>query len=127
MAATIALPATVETAERARGILAAWTADPEMPDVAGCAEDAVRVLAVRAAVHETTGDERLSADLAAPAVVELTARLLEGQFPELLRVLARTGHVVVHGTEGARFEPGGYVYQTYVAAFGPAVSRHWPA
>lgn len=125
MPATIALPAPAMTARRAVRILSAWTADAEIPDVAGCAEDAVRVLAVRAAVHAETGSERAAA-LPAPAVVELTARLLDSQFPELRAVLARTGHTLVHGAEGARWEPGDYLHRTYVAAFGPAAGRHWP-
>lgn len=125
MAATIALPATVETARRAQDILAAWTADEDMPDVAGCAEDAVRVLAIRAAVLEATKDEDAAA-LPAPTVVELTGRLLAAQFPELDNVANWTGHTVIHGAEGARWEPGDYLHQVYVAAFGPAAGRHWP-
>ena len=125
MAATIALPDVATIADRARATRARWAADPQMPDVAGCAEDAVRVLAVRAAVHEETGDERLAA-LAAPAVVELTARLLVSQFPELHEVAARTGHGVLHGADGAHWEPGDYLHQAYVAAFGLAGGRHWP-
>lgn len=125
MTATIALPAVTVTARRARGILAAWKADADMPDVAGCAEDAVRVLAIRAAVHEATKDEDAAA-LPAPAVVELTGRLLDAQFPELADVAAWSGHAVIHGAEGARWEPGDYIHQVYVAAFGPVGGRHWP-
>lgn len=125
MPATISLPVIETTARRAAGILAAWTADPGMPEVAGCAADAVRVLAVRAAVHAETGDAR-AATLGAPAVVELTARLLDSQFPGLADVVRRSGHTVVHGAEGARFEPGDYVHRVYVAAFGPVTGRHWP-
>ncbi|QDN64431.1 hypothetical protein [Streptomyces sp. S1D4-14] len=125
MPATLALPATVETARRAARILSAWTADPEMPDVAGCAEDAVRVLAIRAAVLAETKDEGAAA-LPAPAVVELTARLLVSQFSELTGVIERAGHAVVYGAEGSRWEPGDYLHQAYAAAFGPATGRHWP-
>lgn len=125
MTATIALPDVATTARRALDILAAWTADEDMPDVAGCAEDAVRVLAIRAAVLDETKDEDAAA-LPAPAVVELTGRLLAAQFPELDDVAAWTGHTVIHGAEGARWEPGDYLHQTYVAAFGPVTGRHWP-
>ena len=125
MAVTVALPAPAVAARRAAGILTAWTADPDMPDVAGCALDAVRVLAIRAAVHEETGDEDAAA-LPAPGVVELTGRLLVAQFPELDDVAAWTGHAVIHGAEGARWEPGDYVHQVYTAAFGPVTGRHWP-
>lgn len=125
MPATIALPAPALTARHALALRQSWAADPEMPGVAGCAEDAVRVLAVRAAVHEMTGDAQAAA-LPAPAAVELTGLVLAAQFPELRAVLARTGHAVVHGEQGARWEPGDYLHQVYVEAFGPVGGRHWP-
>lgn len=125
MPATIALPAVETTARRARGIFAAWAADEDMPDVAGCAEDAVRVFAIRAAVLAETKDEDAAA-LPAPAVVELTGRLLAAQFPELDDVANWTGHAIVHGAEGARWQPGDYLHQVYVEAFGPVTGRHWP-
>lgn len=125
MTATIALPDVATTARRAQDILTAWTDDEDMPDVAGCAEDAVRVLAIRAAVLEETKDEGAAA-LAAPSVVELTARLLAAQFPELDDVANWTGHAIIHGAEGVRWEPGDYLHQVYAAAFGPATGGHWP-
>jgi hypothetical protein len=125
MSATLALPAPVKTARRAAEIHDAWTADPEMPTVDGCAEDAVRVLAVRAAVHELTGDAQTAA-LAAPAVVELTGMVLAAQFPELRDVIARAGHTVVHGEQGSRWAPGDFLHRVYVEAFGPVGGRHWP-
>lgn len=124
MAATIALPDVATIARRARDISATWAADEDMPDVAGCAEDAVRIFAIRAAVLEETKDEDAAA-LPAPAVVELTARLLAAQFPELDDVAHWSGHAIIHGAEGARWEPGDYVYQAYTEAFGPAAGRHW--
>lgn len=125
MPATL-IPLHVETtARRAAEIREAWAADEDMPEVAGCAEDAVRVLAIRAAVLEETKDEDAAA-LAAPPVVEMTARLLAAQFPELDDVAAWTGHAVVHGAEGAQWEPGDFLYQVFTAAFGPASGRHWP-
>jgi hypothetical protein len=125
MTTAIALPAVATTARRARDILGAWAADEDMPDVSGCAEDAARVLAIRAAVLAETKDDDAAA-LPAPAVVELTGRLLAAQFPELDNVANWTGHAIIHGTEGARWEPGDYLHQVYVAAFGPVAGRHWP-
>jgi hypothetical protein len=125
MAATIALPATVEIADRAAAIHATWTADLEMPDVSGCMADAVRVLAVRAAVHEATGYEGAAA-LPAPAVVELSALLMERQFPELHDVLNRSGHRFIAGAWGTRWMPGDYLHEVYAGAFGPVGGRHWP-
>jgi hypothetical protein len=125
MPATIFLPAVTAAARHAAGVRTTWDADPEMPSVEGCAEDAVRVLAVRAAVHAATGDERLAA-LAAPAAVELTGLVLAAQLPELRAVIERAGYAVIHGEQGARWEPGDYLHQVYVAAFGPVTGRHWP-
>lgn len=126
MAATIALPAPETTARRAAEILAVWEADPALPETAGCLADAVRVLAVRAAVHEATGDADVAA-LPAPGVVELSARLLVQQFPEVHEVVNRSGHAFVAGAEGTRWEPGGYLHRAYAGAFGQAGGRHWSA
>lgn len=125
MTATSTLPDVATTARRARDILAVWTADEDMPEVAGCAEDAVRVLAIRAAVLAETKDED-AASLAAPAIVELTGRLLAAQFPEMDNVANWTGHAIIHGADGARWEPGDYMHQVYTEAFGPVAGRHWP-
>lgn len=125
MATATALPVIATTARRALALRQSWAADPEMPSVHGCAEDAVRVLAVRAAVAETAG-ESAAAALAAPAAVELTARLLVSQFPQLRGIFARTGHGAVEGEWGGRWEPGDYLHQVYVSAFGPVAGRHWP-
>jgi hypothetical protein len=125
MPATLGLPTLTDTVRRAAEIHDAWTADPEMPDVAGCVADAVRVLAVRAAVHEATKDEDAAA-LVAPVAVELSALLLDRQFPEVARVMARTGHRFISGRRGTHWQPGGYLHRVYVGAFGQAGGRHWP-
>ena len=125
MPATLALPAPEKTACRAAEIYAAWTADPDMPETAGCMADAVRVLAVRAAVHEATGDADAAA-LVAPVAVELSALMLERQFPELSRVMERTGHRFIPGERGTHWQPGGYLHRVYAGAFGQAGGRHWP-
>lgn len=126
MQATLTLPAVAAAARRAEGFFSVWTADPELPDVAGSTVDALCVLAVRAAVLAETGDERLAASLAAPVAVELSARMLEVSFPELETVLARSGTRAVHGEQGARWEPDGYLLRVYTEAFGEPSGRHWP-
>lgn len=126
MAATIALPAPEATASRAAQLHDAWSADPQMPDVAGSLADAARVLAVRAAVAETAGIDEAST-LAAPPVVEMSVRLLGLTFPEVHEVVNRTGHTFVAGAEGIRWSCGGYLDTVYAGAFGPAGGRHWPA
>lgn len=125
MAATIALPASEATACRAAQIFDAWSADPQMPDVAGSLADAVRVLAVRAAVAEAAGPDEAST-LAAPPVVEMSVRLLGLTFPEVHEVVNRTGHRLVEGAEGSQWSSGGYLHAVYVGAFGPAGGHHWP-
>jgi hypothetical protein len=129
MAATSTFPPDVEpttaTARRAAQIYATWAADPEMPRVAGSMADAVRVLALRAAVHEATGDEDAAA-LPAPAAVELSARLV-GMLPELHNVLERTCHRFISGAQGTRWQSGGYAHRVYTEAFGATSGRHWSA
>jgi hypothetical protein len=115
---------TAVTARRAAQIHAAWTADPEMPDVAGSMADAVRVLALRAAVHEATGDEGAAA-LPAPAAVEMSGMLLDRQFPEVRRVIERTCHRFISGARGTCWQSGGYAHRVYTAAFGAVSGRHW--
>lgn len=125
MAATSTLSDVTMTACRAAEIHGRWMADPEMPDVAGSMADAVRVLAIRAAVHEATGDEDAAA-LPAPAAVELSGLLLGRQFPEVHDVMDRSGHRFIEGIQGTRWLPGSYAHRVYVGAFGPVGGRHWP-
>ncbi|MFD8226952.1 hypothetical protein ACFV16_22575 [Streptomyces massasporeus] len=125
MAATSTLTSRVTSAaRRAADIYNTWTADPEMPAVAGSMADAVRVLALRAAVFEQTGDA-VAAALPAPAAVELSGRLMDSQFPELRRVVERTCHRFISARPGTRWQPGGYAHQVYTEAFGAASGRHW--
>lgn len=124
MTTATALPATDELAWIARDVHATWTSDPEMPATAGSVDDAVKVMAVRAAVYALTRDERAAA-LPAPAAVELSALML-AQFPGLRAVAERTGHPFLAGDGGA-WEPGGYLHRAYAEAFGPAAGRHWRA
>lgn len=125
MTATITLPAPATLAPRAQEIRTTWAADAEMPEVHGCAEDAVRVLAVRAALHEQTGDEQTAA-LAAPASVELFGLVLAAQFPGLRDTVVRSGHALLHGAPEARWAPDDYLHRVYREAFGPTDRRHWP-
>lgn len=126
MQATLVFPDVATTAARAGDFFSAWTADAELPDVAGSTVDALCVLAVRAALYAETGDERAAAALAAPVAVELSALMLDSSFPELEAVLARSGASVIHGAQGARWEPGGYLHRVYAEAFGEPSGRSWP-
>lgn len=123
MSVATVLPTATTTSRRAHEILAAWAADPEMPETSGSMADAVKVMALRAALYDATRDPDVSG-LPAPAPVEMSAALLTAQFPELDGVAARTGHPFLLGN-GSEWHSGGYAHRVYRAAFGP--DRHWPA
>jgi hypothetical protein len=59
--------------------------------------DALRVLALKSAVYEMTGDE-VAAELPLPVPVDVTCHALLAQFTVLSRVQQRTGHLFVHST-----------------------------
>ncbi|BCM66786.1 hypothetical protein ACIP3A_12045 [Streptomyces tricolor] len=158
MTTALVRPAPEEVAERARVIRAAWLADEEMHTVLrGCAQyssdwddfyggplistysverdarplldDAVRVMALKTAVYEMTGDE-VAAELPVPVPVDVTTHALCAQFTALSRVQQRTGHLFVHSTvnehtNATPWRTGDYTHQAYRAAFGPVDERYW--
>ncbi|MFJ6452250.1 hypothetical protein ACIQNV_37240 [Streptomyces hydrogenans] len=158
MTTETALPAPTAIAARAREIHIAWQADAEMRVVLdGCAkytsdwddfyggplistysvtrdagpllDDALRVMALKTAVYELTGDE-LFAELPVPVPVDVTCHALTAQFTALSRVQQRTGHLFVHSTvneheRGTPWDTGDYMHQVYEAAFGPVDERYW--
>ncbi|MFH9742689.1 hypothetical protein ACH4MA_34000 [Streptomyces roseolus] len=145
-------------AERARIIHAAWQADPEMPTVLeGCAlytgewddfyggplvseysvtrdaqpllQGALRVMALKSAVYELTGDELL-AELPVPVPLDVTCHALCAQFTVLSRVQQRTGHPFVHSTvneqrNATAWDAGDFTHRAYELAFGPVETRYW--
>lgn len=158
MSSTLVRPAPEAVAERAQDIRAAWLADEEMTTVLkGCAQygsdwddfyggplistysverdaaallqDAVRVMALKTAVYEMTGDE-LAAELPVPVPVDVTCHALCAQITALSRIQARTGHLFVHSTvnEHTNATPwrlGDYTHQAYRAAYGAVDERYW--
>lgn len=158
MSTTLVRPAPEAVAERARTIRAAWLADEEMTTVLkGCGQyssdwddfyggplistysvardaapllqDAVRVMALKTAVYEMTGDE-LAAELPVPVPVDVTCHALCAQITALSRIQTRTGHLFVHSTvnEHTNASPwrlGDYTHQAYRAAFGAVDERYW--
>ncbi|MET9057510.1 hypothetical protein ABZX99_06775 [Streptomyces antibioticus] len=152
------LPEPSAVAARAREIRSAWLADKEMATVLeGCARyssdwddfyggplvstysverdarpllaDAVRVMALKSAVYEITGDE-VTAELSVPVPVDVTCHALTAQFTALSRVQQRTGHLFVHSTVNEHtvntpWRCGDYTHQVYVEAFGPVDGRYW--
>jgi hypothetical protein len=155
-----ALPLPAAVAERARTVLAAWQADTEMPVVLeGCAEyskewddfyggplistysverdarrllaDALRVMALKTAVYELTGDELL-AELPVPTPIDVTCHALCAQFTALSRIQERTGHRFVHSTVNERvndtpWDTRDFTHQAYKLAFGEVDERYWIA
>ncbi|MBX7471196.1 hypothetical protein K1Y80_34625 [Streptomyces sp. MAG02] len=155
---TAALPAPADVAERARAIHADWQADAEMTVVLdGCARynaewddfyggplistysveqdsahmlvDALRVMALKAAVFELTGDELL-AELPVPVPIDVTCHALCAQFTALSRIQQRTGHLFVHSTVNEQvnatpWDTGDFTHQAYEMAFGPVNDRYW--
>ncbi|CUW33440.1 MULTISPECIES: hypothetical protein [Streptomyces] len=158
MTTTAALPAPADVAERARAIHAAWQADAEMQTVLdGCAKyssdwddfyggplistysvardaghllvDALRVMALKTAVYELTGDELL-AELPVPVPVDVTCHALCAQFTALSRIQQRTGHPFVHSTVNEHvndtpWDTGDFTHRAYEEAFGPVNDRYW--
>lgn len=158
MTTTTALPAPADVAERAREIHAAWQADAEIGVVLdGCAkyssdwddfyggplistysvardashllDDALKVMALKTAVYELTGDELL-AELPVPVPIDVTCHALCAQFTALSRIQQRTGHPFVHSTVNEHtnatcWDTGDYTHQAYEAAFGAVNERYW--
>jgi hypothetical protein len=158
VSATLTRPAPEETAQRARAILDDWLADPEMGAVLdGCTKynsdwddfyggplipeysvqrDAahlihgtIRVMALKSAVYELTGDE-VAAELPVPVPLDVTSHALCAQFTALSRIQERTGHPFVHSTVNEHllntpYRSGDYTQQAYETAFGPIDSRYW--
>lgn len=158
MSTTTALPKPAAVADRAQSILDSWLADPEMEAVLdGCKryssdwsddygdfiidrysvdqdaapriEAAIRVMSVKTAVYELTGDE-VAAELPVPVPLDVTCHALTAQFTALSRVQQRTGHLFVHSTINEHlvatpWRTGDYTHQAYEGAFGPVDPRYW--
>ncbi|MDI3390643.1 hypothetical protein QIS99_31270 [Streptomyces sp. B-S-A8] len=158
MTLTLTRPAPELIAERAREIHETWLGDPEMSAVLdGCAKyssdwddfyggplisrysvardaehllaDALKVMALKSAVYEATGDE-LAAEIPVPVPVDVTCHALCAQITALSRIQQRTGHPFVHSTvnehiNNTPWRSGDYTHQAYRAAFGPVAERYW--
>ncbi|WP_327358014.1 hypothetical protein [Streptomyces sp. NBC_01304] len=158
MNVTLVRPAPEKIAERARQILGTWQADGEMqavldgcakyandwddfyggPIVSNCSverdakqllDDALKVMALKSAVYEMTGDE-LAAEIPVPVPVDVTSHALCAQFTALSRVQERTGIRFVHSTVNEHvndtpWQIGDYTHQAYRAAFGAVNERYW--
>lgn len=155
---TITRPEPAQVAPVAARILRAIHADPEYPRlIDGCGrydsdwtcttgtlaiarwnqatdaepllEEALRLLALKAAVFALTGSEE-AAELPASRPVDEVFHAILAQRTLTERMAQRCGFQVVHMTDteqdGADYEPGGYTWSAYLEAFGCApASRYW--
>jgi hypothetical protein len=149
------MPAVEDVAVRAKEILASIKADKEFPafvvatlrydadwtcfsgtpiisrydqdtDKAPLLEEGLRALALKAAVYEMTGDEKLSEVPVAIPVDEMTHAMIAQ--PQLLdRITDRVGVHVIHQTdqEHTDWRQGDYTHQAYTVAWGEPPERYW--
>lgn len=157
--ATLTRPEPAKVAQRAREILDAMQQDPEFERLrTGCAMyskdwddfygypivvdydaigdapalfvETIRALALKSAVYELTGDERL-AELPVSVPVDTMSHAIMAQFTLLSRMQDRTGIRFVHMTDmeegegGGTWDFGDYTHQCYRKAFGPVNERFW--
>ncbi|ONH55448.1 hypothetical protein CcI49_28405 [Frankia sp. CcI49] len=105
-------------------IIAEWDLEADGPHLF---TEALKVMAMKAAVYEETGDERL-AELDVSAPVDEMVHALTAQFTILCRVQAELGLVFIHSTDNERFQydKNGYTDQIYAAAnWGVMPRRYW--
>ncbi|ONH54600.1 hypothetical protein CcI49_29995 [Frankia sp. CcI49] len=105
-------------------IIAEWDLDQDGPHLF---DEALKVMAMKAAVYEETGDERL-AELDISAPVDEMVHALTAQFTVLSRMQAGLGLVFIHSTDNERFQydEDGYTDQIYAAAnWGVMPRRYW--
>jgi len=105
-------------------LIAEWD---EARDKGPLFDEAIRVLALKAAVWQLTHDDKLAELLVSPPVDEMVHAVL-AQAPYVERLQAELGIHVVHMTDNEEFgyESGGYTFECYVAAFGQEPpERYW--
>ncbi|OEJ34188.1 hypothetical protein [Streptomyces subrutilus] len=149
------MPTPAQAAARAKRILAAIRADPEFgafeaatleyssdwqcftgfpvierwnldSDKAPLFAEGLRALAVKAAVFDLTGDERLAEVPVAVPVDEMTHAMIAQ--PQLLaRITGRIGVSVIHQTdqEHTDYTAGDFTHLAYRLAWGEPPARYW--
>jgi hypothetical protein len=88
--------------------------------------EGLRALAIKAAVFECTGDEKLSEVPVAVPVDEMTHAMIAQ--PQLLaRIAGRTGFTLIHQTdqEHTDYEAGCFTTLAYRLAWGEPPARYW--
>lgn len=105
-------------------IISEWDLDEDGPRLF---VEALRVMAMKAAVFAATGDER-AAELEVSAPVDEMVHALTAQFTILSRIQADLTGSFIHSTDNERFtyEEDGYTDQVYRAAgWGELPRRYW--
>ncbi|GIH20911.1 hypothetical protein [Rugosimonospora africana] len=105
-------------------LIAEWNLDLDAPPLF---DEAVKVLALKAAVFELTRDDAAAELLVSPPVDEMVHAVI-AQAGLVARVFARAGATVVHQTDHEQFgwTWGDYTQQCYVeAGFGVPPGRYW--
>ncbi|MGW6833860.1 hypothetical protein ACWGCI_10690 [Streptomyces sp. NPDC054949] len=152
---TSTMPTPAQAAARAKEILAAIRADEEFAafeaatlecssdwqcftgfpvierwnldtDKAPLFTEGLRALAIKAAVFDLTGDERLAEVAVAVPVDEMTHAAIAQ--PQLLtRIAARVGFQLIHQTdqEHTDFTEGDFTHRAYRLAWGEPPARYW--
>jgi hypothetical protein len=90
--------------------------------------EALRVLALKAAVYELTGGDEAAAELLVPGPVDEMVHAVLAQHTLVVRLTHRLGISFVHMTDREEFgwRPGDYTEQCYRAAgFGDPDPRYW--
>jgi hypothetical protein len=126
--------------ERAAGLFAgSWVSFTGFPLVAGLdltadtaplVAEAIKVLALKAAVFELTDGDEAAAELVVPAPVDEMVHAVLAQHTLVVQLQHRIGVAFVHMSDRKRFwwEPGDYTERCYRAAgWGDPPARYWIA
>jgi hypothetical protein len=90
--------------------------------------EAVKVLALKAAIYELTGGDEAAAELVISAPVDEMVHAVIAQYTLCVRMQTRTAITLVHMTDRERFgwNPGDYTQDCYQAAgWGTPPARYW--
>jgi hypothetical protein len=90
--------------------------------------EAMRVLALKAAVYELSGGDEHLSELVVPAAVDEMVHAVLAQFTLVVRMTGRLGLTFVHMTDRERFgwQRGDYTHVCYLAAgWGEPPKRYW--
>ena len=106
-------------------LISEWDQDTDAPVLFG---EALRMLCLKTAVWELSGEDEAAAELQMSAPVDEMVHAILAQYTLCQRMTARLGICFVHMTDQERFgwQPGDYSEQCYTAAgWGELNDRYW--